>query len=144
MTTQQGLVIDQCKRNYDDLNRTGEHLDYKAFVILISSVLLALVGGLSIVPAAFMVATMLSALGAFMPREHKRVGDGVWDNFFDMYISLEANDAINQVLSNLGDAITVNAASNEDKARLVNLSMMLLVCQVLSAFMVAFVLGGLQ
>jgi len=144
MTTQQELVIDQCKRNYDALDRTGEHLDYKAFVILISSVLLALAGGLSIVPAAFMTATVLSALGALMPREHKRVGDGEWDNFFDLYINLEANDAINQVLSNLGDAITVNAATNEDKARLVNLSMMMLACQVLSVFVVAFVLGGVQ
>jgi len=144
MTTQQELVIDQCKRNYDALDRTGEHLDYKAFVILISSVLLALAGGLSIVPAAFMTATVLSALGALMPREHKRVGDGEWDNFFDLYINLEANDAINQVLSNLGDAITVNAATNEDEARLVNLSMMMLACQVLSVFVVAFVLGGVQ
>lgn len=144
MTTQQELVIDQCKRNYDALDRTGEHLDYKAFVILISSVLLALAGGLSIVPAAFMTATVLSALGALMPREHKRVGDGEWDNFFDLYINLEANDAINQVLSNLGDAITVNAATNEDKARLVNLSMMMLACQVLSVFVVAFVSGGVQ
>ena len=89
-----------------------------------------------------MTATVLSASGALMPRGHKRVGDGEWDNFFDLYINLEANDAINQVLSNLGDAITVNAATNEDKARLVNLSMMMLACQVLSVFVVAFVLGG--
>ena len=144
MTTQQQLVLDQCKRNYDGLERTGEHLDYKAFVILLSSVLLASAGGLSLVPAAFMVATMLSALGALMPRDHKRIGDGEWDNFFNLYINVEADDAINQVLSNFAESITKNAASNEDKARLVNLAAMLLVCQVLSVFLVAFVVGGRQ
>ena len=144
MTIQQELVLEQCKRNYDDLNRTGEHVDYKAFAVLLASVLLALVSGLSLVPVAFMVSTMLSALGALAPREHTRVGDGKWDEFFDLYINVEADDAINQVLSNLGDAITKNAASNEDKARLVNLSVLLLACQVLSVFAVAFVVGGRQ
>jgi len=142
MTTQQQLVIDQCKRNYDNLDRTGEHLDHKAFVVLLVSVLLVLVSGLSIVPTAFMVVTILSALGALSPRDHKRVGDGKWDEFFDLYINVEADDAINQVLSNLGNAIMVNAAANEDKARLVNLSVLLLACQVLSVLAVAFGFGG--
>lgn len=142
MTTQQQLVIDQCKRNYDDLNRTGEHLDYKAFAILLASVLLAFASGMAIVPVAFMVATMLSVVGAVHPREHKRVGDGNWDTFFDLYINKEADEAINQVLSNLGNAITVNAATNEDKARLVNLATLMLVFQVLSILALAFGFGG--
>jgi hypothetical protein len=142
MTTQQQLVIDQCKRNYDDLNRTGEHLDYKAFALLLASVLLAFVSGMAIVPVAFMTATIAGALGALAPREHKRVGDGDWDAFFNLYISVEADNAINQVLSNLGNAITVNAASNEDKARLVNLATFMLMFQVLSVLALAFGFGG--
>ena len=142
MTTQQELVLEQCKRNYDDLNRTGEHVDYKAFVVLLASVLLALVSSLSLVPVAFMVAAMLSALGALVPRDHTRVGDGKWDEFFNLYINVEENDAINQVLSNFSDAITKNAAVNEDKARLVNLATLLLACQMLSVLAVAFGFGG--
>ena len=62
--------------------------------------------------------------------------------FFNLYISVEADNAINQVLSNLGNAITVNAASNEDKARLVNLATFMLMFQVLSVLALAFGFGG--
>lgn len=137
MTTQQQLVIEQCKRNYDDLNQTGEHLDHKAMFVILASVLFISVGGGVFVPLCFGVASVCAAIGALTPREHKRVGDGVWDNYFNLYISVEEDAATNQVLSNLGDAITVNAASNEDKARLVNLSMLLFLLQVLSTLVVA-------
>jgi len=137
MTTQQQLVIDQCKRNYDDLNRTGEHLDHKAMLVIVASILLFGASSGVFVPLAFCVAAIGAAIGALAPREHKRVGDGDWDTFFNLYISVEADDAINQVLSNLGNAITVNAASNEDKARIVNLSMLMLLLQVLSTLIVA-------
>lgn len=137
MTTQQQLVIEQCKRNYDDLNQTGEHLDHKAMLVIVASILLLGVSDGAFVPLCFAVAGICAAIGALAPREHKRVGDGDWDNYFNLYISVEEDAAINQVLSNLGDAITVNAAMNEDKARLVNLSMLLFLLQVLSTLVVA-------
>ena len=59
MTTQQQLVIDQCKRNYDDLNRTGEHLDHKAMFVIVASILLFGASGDVFVPLAFGVAARL-------------------------------------------------------------------------------------
>lgn len=136
MTTQQQLVIEQCKRNYDDLNRTGEHLDYKAMLVIVASVLLLGASNGAFVPLCFGVGAICAAIGALAPREHKRVGDGDWDTFFNLYINVEVDDAINQVLSNLGIAITTNAASNEDKARILNLSMIVFMLQVLSTLIV--------
>ena len=105
--------------------------------VVVASVLLIGAGGAAFVPLCFGVASICAAMGALAPREHKRVGDGDWDNFFDLYINVDTDAAINQVLSNFGAAITTNAASNEDKARLVNLSMLMLLFQVLSVLVVA-------
>jgi hypothetical protein len=155
LTTQQNLVLEQTQRLYDNIDRTGEHLDGKAAAILqAGSLIIALVGATTL-PSLVTNSTMpwvlagaatgfvafigmtICAVLAWRPSEHKYVGSLSWDNFFDLYISKELDDAYNQVLINLSDAIKANIAANERKARYVTLGTWLLVLQVAGILVIA-------
>lgn len=157
LTTQQQLVLEQTQRLYDTLDRTGEHLDGKAAAILqAGSLIIALTGatvlpslvastkspwlvaGLAIGFAAFIGMT-ICAIVAWRPADHQLVGSESWDNFFDLYISKEVDDAYNQVLGNLSDAIAANKDANEVKVRYVTVGAWLLVVQVVGILAMALV-----
>jgi hypothetical protein len=159
LTTQQNLVLEQSRRLYDGVDRTGEHLDGKASAVLqAGSLIIALtsattlpslvssqpsppvLAGLAVGFLAFIGMTVCAIL-AWRPQEHKQVGATTWDDLFDMYISKEMDDAYNQVLYDLSCAITANMAANERKARYVALATWLLVLQVVGILVLALASG---
>jgi hypothetical protein len=154
-TIQKQLVLEQTQRLYDTVDRTGEHLDGKAATVLqAGSLIIALtsattlpslvgaqpspwmLGGLVCGFLAFIGMTICAIL-AWRPGDHKLSGSPDWDNFFDLYISQEMDDAYNQVLSNLGIAVAANMATNARKARYVTLATWLLVLQVVGILVLA-------
>lgn len=155
LTSQQNLVLEQTQRLYDNVDRTGEHLDSKASAVLqAGSLIIALtsatalpsvisgsqspygVAGLAVGFLAFIGMTACAML-AWRPQDHKLVGAYTWDDFFDLYISKELDDAYNQVLFNLSDAITINMAVNAIKAKYVTWATWLLVLQVVGILVIA-------
>lgn len=133
----------------------GEHLDGKAGTILqAGSLIIALTGattlpslvssqlsgwmlaGTSIGFLAFIGMTVCAIL-AWRPTNYQMAGSASWDNYFDLYISKEVDDAYNQVLYSLTQVITANMAANTRKARYVTLGTWLLVVQVVGILAIA-------
>ena len=83
------------------------------------------------------IGMIVCAVLAWRPQDHKLVGATTWDEFFDHYISKELDDAYNQVLSNLSNAITINLAANQRKARYVTAATWLLALQVTGILVIA-------
>lgn len=155
LTTQQNLILEQTQRLYDTIDRTGEHLDGKAATILQAGSLIIALTSATTLPAlvtsqatpwiiagaaigffAFIGMTVCAIL-AWRPQAHKLVGATTWDDFFDLYISKQADEAYNQVLVNLSHAITANMAANQSKARYVTWSAWLLALQVTGILAIA-------
>lgn len=155
LTTQQQLVLEQNRRLYDTVDRTGEHLDGKASAILqAGSLIIALTGattlpslvgaapappvlaGLAVGCLAFIGMTVCAIL-AWHPSDHKLVGSPDWDKYFDLYISKELDDAYNQILADFSHATSLNMVANARKARYVMWATWLLVLQVVGILVIA-------
>lgn len=148
LTTQQQLALEQTRNLYNEVNRTGEHLDGKANAIIQAGGLIVAVTGATALPSlataaaplpvlaglavAFVIfiAMIWCAVTAWRPVNHELAGSANWNNVFDLYISREADDAYNQVLQNLIESATTNRAANERKARYVTAAAWLLALQV--------------
>jgi hypothetical protein len=155
LTTQQRLILEQTQRLYDTTDRTGEHLDGKAGTILQAGSLIIALTGATVLPSIVAAGTSpgslagvalgfvafigmtLCALAAWQPGTHHLAGSADWDRLYDLYISVECDDAYNQVLVNLSDAIDANQAMNERKARFVTVGTWLLAVQVAGILLLA-------
>ena len=149
ITTQQQLILEQQQRLYDTIERTGEHLDNKAAVILQSGGLILALTGATVLPTVIaahssplmlagvavgflvFIAMIGCAIQAWRPQDHVLPGGGAdWDSFFDDYINREGDEAFYTTLKNLLDATNSNRAANERKSWYVTLSSGLLALQV--------------
>lgn len=121
MTNQQRLLLEQMQRMYEVTDRTGEHIDSRGLWIVVSSCLLSMLFGLNMavfgLPAIAFSAICSAVVGLLcvfllLPRKHELPGKADWDSAFDGYVNREVDDAYNQVLANLIEAIKTNQAEN--------------------------------
>ena len=160
LTPQQELALEQTRRLYDGVDRTGEHLDNKAIAILQAGGLIIALAGATVLPGVIAANptpwTLIAVAGSFVifiamvacvifawrPGPHEQPGKADWDALFKNYINQELTDAYNQVLVNLVGTIQVNHKANERKARYVTAAAWLLALQV-AGILVLAVAGAL-
>ncbi len=144
LTTQQQMILTQTRGLFESTERTGEYIDTSGLRAVVVSSALSILVALSLLAVEVNLAFLLGALGfsiactilisafsAFllMPVKHELPGIADWDNAFDIYISVEVDDAYNQILKNLIDATLTNQAQNAKAARLVKVATWLMFVQ---------------